>query len=135
MLAGRDGGGRTMMLDEWNELSFTLLPGDDPSQAVMELNSMISHLQMHAVIGKDDGGNAVLSIQYNDALWCDAKKRKAGRRPKLEPKKVTFGEARSMHYALGAKEAASRLGMPISTFYRKLSEMEYCNNDEPFSSF
>lgn len=124
-----------MMRDEWNELSFPLLPGNDPSQAVMELNSLISHLQMHAVIGKDDGGNTVLSIQYNDALWCDAKKRKAGRRPKAEPKKVTFGEARSMRYTLGAKEAASRLGIPLSTFYRKLSEREYCNKDEPFNSF
>ena len=124
-----------MMLDEWNELSFTLVPGDDPSQAVMELNSMISHLQMHAILKKDDGGNAVLIIQFNDALWIDAKNRKAGRRPKVEPKKVTFGEARSMRYALGAREAASRLGMPLSTFYRKLSEMQYCNEDEPFNSF
>jgi DNA-binding NtrC family response regulator len=124
-----------MMHDEWKDLNFTLLPDDDPSQAVMELNSMISHLQIHAVIEKDDAGNAVLSIQYNDALWYDAKNRKAGRRPKVEPKRVTFGEARSMRYALGAKEAASRLGMPISTFYRKLSEREYCNKDEPFSSF
>ncbi|HKM06499.1 MAG TPA: hypothetical protein VJ869_05870 [Sphaerochaeta sp.] len=124
-----------MMRYEWNELSFTLLPGNDPSQAVMELNSMISHLQMHAVIGKDDGGNAVLIIQFNDALWIGAKNRKAGRRPKVESKKVTLGEARSMRYALGAKEAASRLGMPLSTFYRKLNEMEYCKEDEPFSSF
>ena len=124
-----------MMRDEWKDLSFTLMPGEDPSQAVMELNSMISLLQMHAAIGKDDGGNAVLRISFNDALWIDAKNRKAGRRPKVEPEKVTFGEARKMRYALGAKEAASRLGMPLSTFYRKLSEMEYCNMDEPFSSF
>ncbi|MDY0290698.1 MAG: hypothetical protein RBR15_17905 [Sphaerochaeta sp.] len=124
-----------MMLDEWKELSFTLLPDKDPSQAVWELNSLILALHMFAVIDKDDEGNVVLRISFNDAVWKDTKNRKAGRRPKVEPKKVTFGEARSMRYALGAREAASRLGMPLSTFYRKLSEMENCKEDEPFSYF
>jgi len=124
-----------MMLDEWKELSFTLLPGEDPSQAVWELNSLIRTLHMFAAIEKDDKGNGVLRVSFNDAILKDAKNRKAGRRPKVEPKRVTFGEARSMRYALGAKEAASRLGMPLSTFYRKLREMEYCKEDEPFSSF
>ncbi|MGB4406478.1 MAG: hypothetical protein WBI82_06430 [Sphaerochaeta sp.] len=122
-----------MVCDEWNDLCFSLSPDEDNSHKADNLNSLVWRLQMHAVVEKTGDGKEVLRISYNDALWKEAVGRKAGRRPDREPVEVTFGEARRMRYALGAREAASRLHMPLSTFYRKLNELTYADEDDPFN--
>lgn len=124
-----------MMRDEWCDLCFALSPDEDNSKKAGNLNSMIWRLQMHAVVEKTEDGNEVLKISYNDAFWKESVGRNAGRKPTVEPTRVTCGEARSMRYALGAREAASRLHMPLSTFYRKLNELMYADDDDPFNSF
>ena len=124
-----------MMRDEWNELCFPLLPDEDNASKANNLNSMVWHLKMYAFVEKTEDGKEVLRVRYNDALWKESAGRNAGRKPAREPVRVTFGEARSMKYAIGAREAASRLHMPLSTFYRKLNEMMYADEGDPFTSF
>ncbi|MDT4763433.1 hypothetical protein [Sphaerochaeta sp. PS] len=124
-----------MVRDEWNELCFPLSPDEDHSSKADNLNSMVCRLQMHAVVEKTGDGSEVLKISYNDAFWKESVGRNAGRKPTVEPTRVTCGEARSMRYALGAKEAASSLHMPLSTFYRKLNGLMYADDDDPFNSF
>jgi len=123
------------MRDDWSELCFPLLPGIDHRRDVQTLNELIYHLGMLALIERSEDGKAVLCIRFSDAGWREARSRKAGRRPMVEPQEATCGQVRSLRASLGAKEAASRIGMPLSTFYRKLKELRYSHDEEPFSSF
>ena len=93
------------MRDEWCDLCFALSPDEDNSNKAGNLNSMIWRLQMHAVVEKTEDGNEVLKISYNDAFWKESVGRNAGRKPIVEPTRVTCGETLESSVIISSMES------------------------------
>jgi hypothetical protein len=74
---------------------------------------------------EEDGGNSLV-ISYRRSDLERERTRNAGRhRKNADGERMTVAEAWSLKDRIGAKKAAERLGMSLSTFYRHLSDTFY----------
>lgn len=118
-----------MMQD--GELLFEVVRGGTLYKDVMKLYVLgeVAGLQV-GLIAKD--GRHFLSIRYDDEYTEFKRNRNAGRPRTRRQVHLTCGEVDLLKETEGAKAAASALGMPIATFYRRYNENKGKAEEEYF---
>lgn len=116
---------------EYEEMVFELAVRDGLYGDVGRLHSLASVAGLKVGLAVNDG-RYFLSIRYSEEVTEHKRNRNAGRPRKKRRALLTCGEVVALKEAEGAKIAATTLGMPIATFYRRYKENKGKREEEPF---